>query len=244
MARKPLKPEEIKPEHTVADDHDLNGAIGAAVGGAGEPGLPPDPKPEIQPGRTPSIEDAYADMSEPPPAPPVVLLVLDRSSAPPKGGFRVKPREGKGVFLWMFATPYGESQEGEAFVHPIVASLRPRILRECPALVPVRYEIRLIRAANLKFSLLQIPADPMKTKKAEATRQSLLQVLEIAEEKAIVGTKAPGTGGTWGWQDAAMAIPNDWPEQSLLKLVGTTYQADLIADIDNPVLARFRQKID
>ena len=185
MRRKRLKPEEIKPEHMVADDHDLNGAIGAAVGGTGgEPELPPDPKPEIQPGKTPSIEDAFADMSKPPPAPPAVLLVLDRSSSPPKGAFRVQLRQGTGVFLWMFATPYGESQTGEPFVHPIVASLRSQILLECPALIPVRYEIRLVRSAIGKFSLLEIPADPMKTKKAEATRQSLLQVIEYAERRS------------------------------------------------------------
>jgi len=237
------KQSEPKPESeppTVADD--LNGAIGAAVGGADQPELPPDPKPQIQSGKTPSIEDAFADMSEPPPAPPVVLLVLDRSSSPPKGAFRVQPRQGKGVFLWMFAIPYGESQTGEAFVHPIVATLRPQILRECPALTPVRFEIRLIRGATGKFSLLEIPADPAKTKKGEATRQSLLQLIEYGEKGAIVATKDPGAGGTWCPQEAEVVIPNEWPEQSLLKLVGTTYKADLISDMDHAVLERFRLK--
>ncbi len=241
MRRKRLKPEEIKPEHMVADDHDLNGAIGAAVGGTGEPELPPDLKPEIQPGKTPSIEDAFADMSKPPPAPPAVLLVLDRSSSPPKGAFRVQLRQGAGVFLWMFATPYGESQTGEPFVHPIVASLRSQILLECPALIPVRYEIRLVRSAIGKFSLLEIPADPMKTKKAEATRQSLLQVIEYAERRSTLATKEPGAGGTWCPQEGVF-IPDEWPEQSLLKLVGTTYKADLVTDMDHSVLERFRLK--
>ncbi len=238
------KQPETKPEPetpTVADG--LNGVIGAAVGEpADEPELPPDPKPEIQPGKTPSVEDAFADMSEPAPAPPVTLLVLDHSPTPPKGAFRVQPRQGNGVFLWMFAIPYGESQTGEAFVHPIVASLRPQILLECPALIPVRYEIRLIRSATGKFSLLEIPADPAKTKKGEATRQSLLQLIGRAEKGALVATKDQGAGGTWCPQDAEVVIPDEWPVQSLLKLVGTTYQADLITVMNHPVLARFRLK--
>ena len=237
------KQSESKPESepaTVADD--LNGAIGAAVGGADEPELPPDPKPKIQSGKTPSVEDAFADMSEPPPAPPVVLLVLNRSSSPPKGAFRARPREGKGVFLWMFNIPYGEGQEGETFVHPIVASLRTQILQECPALIPVRFEIRLIRSAIGKFSLLEIPADPAKTKNGEATRQSLLQVVKRAEKEAIVATKTAGSGGTWCPQEGEVAIPDEWPEQSLLTLVGTTYEADLITDMNHPVLERFRLK--
>ena len=46
MTRKPLKPEEIKTEHTVANDLDLNGAIGAVVG---ESTVEPEPleKPRI-----------------------------------------------------------------------------------------------------------------------------------------------------------------------------------------------------
>ena len=230
------KPEEPPP---VADD--LIGAIGAAVGEpAAEPELPPDPKPEIQPGKTPSVEDAFADMSQPPPAPPVALLVLDHSSSPPKGAFRAQMRDSPGVFLWMFSIPWGESQTGEAFVHPFVASLRTQILLECPALIPVRYEIKLIRSATGKFSLLEIPADPAKTQKREATRQSLLQVIEHAEKGAILAAKAPGAGGTWGPQDAGVVIPDEWPGQSLRQLVGTTYKADLITAMDHPVLARFR----
>ena len=53
-------------------EDDLNGAIGAA---SGESAIEPEPAPEapeIQPtGSFPSIADAYADMSEPPPIPPV-----------------------------------------------------------------------------------------------------------------------------------------------------------------------------
>ena len=197
MRRKRLKPEEIKPEHMVADDHDLNGAIGAAVGGTGEPELPPDLKPEIQPGKTPSIEDAFADMSKPPPAPPAVLLVLDRSSSPPKGAFRVQLRQGAGVFLWMFATPYGRVRRANlSYTRSSPRSAR-RSYWSAPRSIPVRYEIRLVRSAIGKFSLLEIPADPMKTKKAEATRQSLLQVIEYAERRSTLATKEPGAGGTW-----------------------------------------------
>lgn len=234
MARKT----KILPESEIPDDPDLNGVIRAA---AGELGIDPDEKPEIQPGKTPSVEDAYADMSEPAPAPPAILLVLDHSSSPPKGAFRVQPRRGGGVFLWMFPIPYGEGQTGEAFVHPIIASLRPQILLECPVLIPVRYEIRLVRSAIAKFTLLEIPADPMKTKKAEATRQSLLQVIEYAEARSTLATKEPGAGGSWCPQEGIF-IPNEWPDQSLKELVGTTYKADLITTITHPVLARFRLK--
>ena len=104
-------------------------------------------------------------------------------------------------------------------------------------MIPVRFEIRLIRGATGKFSLLEIPADPVKTKKGEATRQSLLQLIEHGEKGAIVATKDPGAGGTWCPQEAEVVIPDEWPEQSLLKLVGTTYKADLITDMDHPVLA-------
>ena len=144
---------------------DLNGAIRAAAGEPEAGSEPPFEKPEIQPGKTPSIEDAFCDMSQPPPAPPVVLLVLDHSPTPPKGAFRVQLRQGDGVFLWMISVPWGESQAGEAFTYPIIASLRPRILLECPALIPVRFEIRLICHATGKFSLLEIRADPLKTQK-------------------------------------------------------------------------------
>jgi hypothetical protein len=136
----------------------LNGVIGAAAGESGieqEPDPAPD-APEIQPaGDFPSIEDAFADISEPPPAPPIQHLRLDHSSTPPRGAFRVQPRDGEGVFLWMFAIPFGEAMQGEAFVHPIIAALRKPILRECPALIPKRFEVRLIRearAANARCS--------------------------------------------------------------------------------------------
>jgi hypothetical protein len=235
MARKT----KISPKSEIPDDPDLNGVVDAATG---EPGPADLGAPEIQPGKTPSVEDAYADMSEPAPPPPVVLLVLNHSSTLPKGAFRVQPRQGGGVFLWMFAIPYGEGQAGEAFVHPIIASLRPSLLRECPALIPVRYEIRMIRNAASTFSLLEIPADPAKTKKGEATRQSLLQVIESAEKEALVAVKDPGAGGTWCSQEADSVIPNEWPKQSIKELVGTTYKADLITTMTNSVLARFRLK--
>ena len=85
-------------------------------------------------------------------------------------------------------------------MHPIVASLRTQILRECPALIPVRYEIRLIRSATGKFSLLEIPADPAKTKKGEATRQSLLQLIEHARERSHCRHEGPGR-----WRDLVPA---------------------------------------
>ena len=224
-------------------EDDLNGAIGAAAGeSAGEPGPEPAPEaPEIQPaGSFPSVDDAFADMSKPPPAPPIEHLRLDHSSTPPRGAFRVQPREGEGFFLWMFAIPYGEALQGEAFVHPIIATLRESIMRECPALVPKRFEIRLIREASGKYSLLEVPADPLQTKRAEDTRQSFLKLIARGERECIVGEKL---AGNWVVTPAATELPDEWPEQTLGQLVRLTYLEGLVATMDNPILLRFRKKI-
>jgi hypothetical protein len=243
MGRKPLKPEEGKPEHTIADDLDLNGAIGAVVGGS-TPEPEPLEKPEIQPaGNFPSFQDAIADMSEPPPAPPTRLFVLNRSSAPPKAAFCVQPRVGKGLRIWMFSIPYGESVSGEAFAHPIISSLRESLLRECPALVPKRFEIRLLFDAGDKYSLLEVPADPFPTKKREASRQSLLAALATIEKKREMMLVTKGADGNWGAVDAARVFPVVWPAQSLLELAGSTYDPDMITNTDHATLERFRKKI-
>jgi hypothetical protein len=243
MTRKPLKPEEIKTEHTVANDLDLNGAIGAVVG---ESTVEPEPleKPRIQPaGNFPSFQDAIADMSEPAPMPPIQLFVLNRSSAPPKAAFCIQPRVGKGLYIWMFAIPYGESVKGEAFVHPIIASLRESISRECPALVPKRYEIRLLFEASGKYSLLEIPADPSPTKRGEATRQSLLAALALVEKRQEMMIVVKGADGNWGAVDAAIVSPVTWPSQTLFELAGSTYDPDMITSMDHSTLERFRKRI-
>jgi hypothetical protein len=222
---------------------DLDGAIGAAAGElASEHEPEPAPEaPQIQSaGSFPTVDDAFADMSKPPPAPPIEHLRLDHSSTAPRGSFRVKSREGEGFFLWMIATPYGEALQGEAFVHPIIASLRESISRECPALIPKRFEIRLIREASGKFSFLEVPADPLGTRRAEDTRQSFLKLIARAEKESVVGMKV---AGNWAVEPAEFEVPDEWPEQSQGELVRLAYLEDLITTMDNPILLRFRKKI-
>jgi hypothetical protein len=237
------KQPETKPESeppAIADDP-LNGVIGAAVGEpADEPELPPDPKPEIQSGKTPSIEDAFADMSEPPPAPPLQYLRLTHSSTLPKASFRVQPRVGEGVHLWMFDLPWGTALQGEAFVHPIVASLRKQLMRECPVLTPKRYEIRLILDATGKYSLLEVPADKLPTKRGEDTRQSFLALLGLAEKEVMFPVKPPG--GLWATTRGAIDFPDVWPEQSIGELVSLSYDGELITAMNHAILQRYRIK--
>jgi hypothetical protein len=226
-----------------AGDRDLNGVIGAA---AGEP-VEPDPRPDlegpkIQPaGSFPSIEDAFADMSQPPPAPPVQHLLLEHSSTPPRAAFRTQPRVRAGIHLWMFALPYGTAMQGEAFVHPIVVALREPLIRACPALTPRRFEIRLILEASGKYSLLEVPADPALTTRGEETRQSLLRLIEHTEVEWTVPEKL--AGGKWGATTAAYFAPTPWPAQSLHELSTLTYRDALIASMDHPILQRYRKKI-
>jgi hypothetical protein len=147
----------------------LNSAVDAAEGGQNDSDSDLE-TPKIQSaGNFPSIKDAYADMSQPPPAPPVEHLSLDHSSSPPRAAFRVKPREGNGFFLWMFNLPFNTAMQGEAFTHPIAASLREQLMKECPALVPKRFEIRLTLDASGKYSLLEVPADPAPTVRGRTT---------------------------------------------------------------------------
>jgi hypothetical protein len=163
------KPKASKPEAN-ADDPGLNSAVDAAEKGGSSPDLK---APDIQEkGNFPSAEDAYADMSQPAPAPPPERFSLDHSSSPPKAAFRVKEREGNGHFLWMFNMPFGTAGRGEAFTHSIAATLRGDLLKECPQLVPKRYEIRLTVEAgtDLRYGLLEVPADPAATAKGEDHR--------------------------------------------------------------------------
>jgi len=226
-----------------AGDLDLNGAIRAAAGG---PAVEPEPHPdleapEIQPaGNFPSVDDAFADMSEPPPAPPTQHFLLAHSSTPPRAAFRVQPRVGVGTHLWMFNVPYGTTGEGEAFVHPIIATLREQLTRECPALIPQRFEVRLILEANGKYSLLEVPADPGPTKRAEDIRQSLLRMIEHGENEWTVPAKQ---AGLWGGVLAAYDSPVVWPAQTLRELSRLTYRDALITIMDHPILQRYRKKI-
>jgi hypothetical protein len=235
----------------VEEPDDLNGVIRAAAGEAEAPEEPLAGKPEIQAeGDFPTVDDAFADMSEPPPEPPVTLYVLKHSTTPPKASFRVQPRARvldasgklveKKVCLWMVRTPYDESLTGEAFVHPIVATLREQLERECPALTPVRFEIRLILQASGKYLLLEVPADHAGTRQAEENRQAFLTVIEKAEKESIVAVKKRGEN--WGSQPGAIYLPEKWPVQTLEELVRTTYKEDLIVSMDNEFVQRFRMK--
>ena len=199
--------------------------------------------PDIQPpGSFPDISEAFADMSEPPPAPRIRHSKMKRSSVPPQEAFRVQRRIGNGVFLHMFPLPYGTALQGEAFDYPFVAPLKERLARECPQLVQKRYEIRLLRCASGAYSLLEVPADHAPTKRGEDTRKSLLRALEHGEMESVVVQKV---AGLWTWQPSTYDIPKDWNdlEQSIFELATLTYQADLIGDMDHPVLQRFRKKI-
>ena len=122
----------------------------------------------------------------------------------------------------MFALPYGEALQGEAFVHPIVASLREPILRECPALVPKRYEIRLILEASGKYSLLEVPADPAPTKKGEETRQSLLGDRSRGEGS---GWSRRSWRGQWGATPAGGSLSRHVARAEPRELVEATYEA-------------------
>jgi hypothetical protein len=114
-------------------------------------------------------------------------------------------------------------------------------LRECPALVPKRFEIRLILEANGTHSLLEVPVDPTPIAKREEIRQSLLRLIKRSEGEWTVPEKL--VSGKWGATPAAHAFPVPWPEQSLGELSTLTYQDGLIASMDHPILQRYRKKI-
>jgi hypothetical protein len=102
------------------------------------------------------------------------------------------------------------------------------------------YEIRLILGANGKYALLQVPADKFSTKKAEDARQSLLKLIGLAEGGCTIGEKVPG--GNWGATPALCAFPDTWPAQSLVELAASTYDPDMVTNMNNPILQRFRKQ--
>jgi hypothetical protein len=217
----------------------LNGAdpIGASTAAAPETVLK---ALEIQPvGDFPGIADALADMSQPAPKPPIEHLLLKHNSVPPKAAFRVQPRQGAGLYLWMVSLPFGTAQEGEAFTHPIVGSLRESLIKECENLIPKRYEIRLIFDASQKYSLLEVAADPAHTKQGEENRQSLLRLLARAEEQWTLGSRA---AGLWTATPSAFDFSIEWPTQTLAELAGRTYSGLLIRDLDNVIIRRYRKR--
>jgi hypothetical protein len=225
-------------------NHGLNGAIDAAVGGqasAPDPVLDP---PTIQPaGRFPGIADAIADMSKPPPKPPVELPPLSHSPSLPRVAFRVKPRERNGVFMWMVNLPYKTSEPGEAFTHPVSQAILKDLAKECPQLVPQRYEIRLVCEAgesNSKYSLFEFPADPAATPSGEDKRRAVAKVLADAELEWRIAEKV---GGKWGSTEAEHDGPVLWPEASLLELADPVYSEPMWRNMEHSILRRYRKKV-
>jgi hypothetical protein len=209
----------------------------------GRPPLPDEmePAPSIQPeGSFPSIEEAFADMSEPEPTPPIQYGLLRHSPMPPASAFRAIPREGSGFFLWMVTLPFGEAEKGEAFNHPIKATLLKQLHEECPTLAAKRFEIRLLIDVAGKPQLLEVPADRAGNARGEDNRQSLLKMLAYAETHWILGHRLQG--GMWGWTDAATESSPQIPTQSQRTLISATYAGGMFVDMNHVILQRFRRK--
>jgi hypothetical protein len=257
MTRKNANTTEIFPEGGAKqakseEDPELNKAIDATEGvseisgsdfadaneGDAAPATAGTPKVQ-EAGNFPSAADAFADMSQPPPAPPVELLALNHGSQVPREAFRVIPHE-KYVSLYMFNMPFGTSMAGEAYVQPVAAGILDQFRKECPQLVLKRFEIRLLQRADGSFFFLEVPADPAGTLKAEATRNSLLRLLKVAEGKWVIAEKV---GGIWGVGDATCATPPASPAQSYMELIHRTYGDEIHRDMNRPVLQRFRKKV-
>jgi hypothetical protein len=197
--------------------------------------------PPIQPADKPfTIDDCFADMSQPPPVPPQKYSVLRHSGSLPKAAFRVLPREGDGVFLTMISLPFGEAEPGQSFNYPIVNLLRESVERECPTLIVKRFEIRVAIDAAGKPSLIEVPADPLKNAVGESNRRSLLFTIELAESRSIIANKI--TGGSWSWIEAGEAFEPTGLVQTQRELTKSTYAPDFITDMDQMVLRRFRGK--
>jgi hypothetical protein len=230
-------------------------AIAAATAGAivgdgvhaadmplGEAANPLPPPPPIQPaGGFPSLDEAIADMSQPPPTPPMIHTLLPHSTKPPAASFRVIPREGKGLILTMVTLPFGAAKQGEPFTHPISARLLNQLMKECPTLKVKRYEIRLVVDAAGNPSFLEVPADPAGNELGEQNRLSLLRVLEYAEQHWTLAVKE--NGGRWGRNDGAAEAPLVIPTQSFRELADLTYRGAMFVNMDHPTLVRFKRKM-
>jgi hypothetical protein len=224
-----------------AGDPGLNGAVDAMENTAASSGQDLSPPP-IQPANKPfTIEDCYADESEPPPTPPQKYSTLRRSGALPKSAFRILPREGgKKIILNMVAMPFGESEPGQGFSFPVPKELLKSLADECPTLTVKRYEIRVAVDAAGNPSLVEVPYDPLTNKIGEQNRQSLLNTIEVAESKAILANKM--FGGAWGYVDA----PNfeaRIPVQTQAELVNLTYGPEFVRDMGQMVLRKFRRQV-
>jgi hypothetical protein len=233
----PIPPfESVDPKEFAADP--LKGAANAAEGE--QAGAPKRETPEVQPaGNFPSAEDAFADMSQPPPAAPVEFLSLNHGSQVPRDAFRAIP-QAKYVSLYMFSLPYNTAMPGEAYVQAVAANILDQFRKECPQLTLSRFEIRLLQRADGSYQFLEVPADPMKTVKGEAARQSLLRLLKAAEARWVIGEKI---ASVWAINDSTCTTALEDPHQPYLELVHRTYGDDIHRDMSRPVLQRFRKKL-
>jgi hypothetical protein len=221
---------------------DLNGIVHAAEGRS-----TPDPtieRPPIQPAASVySVKDAIANMWEPPLKPPTDPGVMRHSSTLPSVAFRTKPRVGDGFFLWMVSTPFGEAKQGESFTRPVVGPLIVDLRKECPTLFAKRYEIRLVLSAGdneHKYSLLEVPADPLPTRRGEDNRRSMMKAIQHSEAEWVVAERL---AGQWGTTPAAHEYPVVWLDQEIADLANVVYSEDLLTSMDEPYLQRFRKKI-
>jgi hypothetical protein len=202
---------------------------------------PLEPPPIQGAGGYPSIADAMCSMDQPPPAPPKEHHSLNHGTMVPRSAFRVKPREGKGLHLYMFNMPWGTAGKGEPFTHAIAGSLLEQLRKECPALVPQRFEIRLVLEAgdDMRYSLLEVPADKAGTRKAEEVRRGLLHLLAKAEKEWRIAEKV---AGHWDSNPAAYDWPVSWPAQNIFELGDLLVYGPLIhRSLDVPVFLPFRK---
>jgi hypothetical protein len=229
-----------------ADNPDLNDVVGAmeegsAISKEDEAPESTSEAPDIQDeGDFPTAEDAYADMSKPPPEAPLEFSELKHSSQVPQQAFRSIPQD-KYISLFMFNLPFGTAEEGEEFTHAVAANLLNQLAKECPHLAPRRYEIRLLLLANGSYRFLEVPADPLKTKAAETARRTLLDVLKVAERKWVLAVKKDGI---WSPGDAGYCeTPFKEPHQSYKKLVDLTYGRKIHRNLNAAVFRRYRRKV-
>jgi hypothetical protein len=228
------RPAKVKPE---PDDDPVSGALDAAKGEETDVGSDIE-APDIQPaGNFPTAEDAYADMSEPPPEEPIEFLELNHGSAVPREAFWVIPQKSL-ISLYMFTLPFGTSMQGEEFVQAIDKKILDQFRKECPQLKVERFEIWLLQRADGSYYFLEVPADPRKTIKAERTRLSLLKLLRLAQTKWIIGMKI---AGMWGDFESPCMTFMAAPHQSYKELVDRTYGDKIHRDMSRAVLQRYRR---
>ena len=109
-----------------------------------------------------------------------------------------------------------------------------------PSIGAEAVRIRLIYASNGEHSLLEVPADPMATARAEENRQALLRVIEQAEMEWVVAEKV---GGHYQCKPALYDLPVIFPkEQTVRELTALSY-LEFVNEIGHPILHPYRTKL-